>query len=267
MSRYYQRRKLYVIIVAAIIAILAGMTVMLTAQTGNGKPDYNVQVVDFYPQGIVNTPTNITIKFSNNLVPDDSLNKLTADIPFIINPPVKGLGRWINNNEFRYFPDAMYAPSTMYQVIVKSDQSYIDGNRIREGRVFEFRTPTFVVEDVRTEVVNVPDKVYILPASVGKRMLNLPHPVLDFHCLTVNAKLALEGVCVVPGLVAMHHLVEDPDEARRFIEAVGCNDATTVIERFNRKCCLGARRDVDRQGDHVQIAKMIASLLEDIELR
>ena len=158
MSRYYQGRILHVIIVAAILALLAGMAVMLTAQTGNGKPDYNVQVVDFYPQGIVNNPTNITIKFSNNLVPDDSLNKLTANIPFIINPPVKGLGRWIDNNEFRYFPDAMYAPSTMYQVIVKSDAAYINGNRIKEGRVFDFRTPTFSVDNVTYEVINVPDK-------------------------------------------------------------------------------------------------------------
>lgn len=157
MSSLYKGPILYVIIPVVALAILAGMSALLTAQTGNGKPDYNVKVIGFYPQGIVENPTNITIKFSGNLVPDDSLNKITANIPLIINPPIEGLGRWIDNNEFRFYPDAMYAPSTLFRVAVESDESYINGNRINDKKTFEFRTPTIAVDNVTTEIIDVPD--------------------------------------------------------------------------------------------------------------
>ncbi|UCE65679.1 MAG: alpha-2-macroglobulin family protein [Candidatus Zixiibacteriota bacterium] len=141
-----------------ILATGIGMSVVLTAQTRDDKPDFNVKVIEFYPRGVIDRPTNISVKFSNDLVPDDSLNKLVADVPLKFDPSIPGLARWIDNDELRYFPDSMFLPSTEYKVIAISDWTYIDGNRINDRTVFKFRTPTFVVENVRTEVINVPEQ-------------------------------------------------------------------------------------------------------------
>ena len=154
---FLKNYKVAAIISAAIIfAAIIGMSALLTAQTREGKPDLNVKVVEFYPGGVVDRPTNITVKFSNNLVSDESLNKLTADIPLKFDPPIPGLARWIDNDELRYFPDSMFLPSTEYKVIAVSEKPFIDGNRINDRTVFEFRTPIFIVEHVRTEIINVP---------------------------------------------------------------------------------------------------------------
>ncbi|UCC80883.1 MAG: alpha-2-macroglobulin family protein [Candidatus Zixiibacteriota bacterium] len=147
-----------IISAALIFAAIVGLSALLTAQPRDGKPDLNVKVVEFYPKGVVDRPSNITVKFSNDLVPDESLNKLTSDIPLKFDPPLPGLARWIDNDELRYFPDSMFLPSTEYKVIAVSEKPFIDGNRINDRTVFEFRTPTFVVEHVRTEIINVPEQ-------------------------------------------------------------------------------------------------------------
>ncbi|MCP4582525.1 MAG: hypothetical protein GY839_13030 [candidate division Zixibacteria bacterium] len=149
-------RILWYISVGLVFAAITGMSVLLIAGT-NDKPNDKVKVSRFYPRGVVNEPTNITVNFSNKLMPDDSLNILTADVPLEFDPPLSGLARWIDNDELRFFPDTMFAPSTEYKIKVKSDRSYVNGNRIKESRTFDFRTPTFIVEGIRKEIINVPD--------------------------------------------------------------------------------------------------------------
>jgi uncharacterized protein YfaS (alpha-2-macroglobulin family) len=151
--------KVAAIVAAAMIsAVIIGMSAMLTAQTSNGGPDLNVRVIEFYPKGVIDRPTNITVKFSDDLVPDEALNKLTADVPLKFDPPIPGLARWIDNDEIRYFPDSMFLPSTEYKVIAFSEKTFPNGNRISDRTIFKFRTPTFIVENVRTEIINVPER-------------------------------------------------------------------------------------------------------------
>ena len=110
MSGIFGRRHLQIVFLSAIMSIFAVMSVLLTAGNSGDHPDTKVKVVDFYPQGVVGRPTNITIKFSNDLVPDDSLNRVTTEIPFTIEPPVSGLARWIDNDRLRFFPDTRRFP-------------------------------------------------------------------------------------------------------------------------------------------------------------
>ena len=158
MSAIHGRRQLQIAFLSAIVGLFALMSVLLTAGDSGNLPDQRVKVIDFYPQGVIGRPTNINIKFSNDLVPDDSLNKVTTELPFIIEPPISGLARWIDNDKLRFFPDTMYAPSTIYKIEFKSEQAYLNGNRIDESRIFEFSTPVLIVKEVDAYVENVPRK-------------------------------------------------------------------------------------------------------------
>lgn len=146
------------IITTAILLFVIRLSVFSAGQTGGDKSDYNVKVIEFYPVGVVSEPVNITVKFSKDLVPDDSLNKLITDIPLKFEPSISGLARWIARNELRYYPDSMFAPSTEYKITVESNRSYLDGNRIKESRGFEFRTPVLIVEHLNPEIINVPER-------------------------------------------------------------------------------------------------------------
>lgn len=157
MSSHYKGRTVLIVSTVIIFSILISMSVLLTAERSDDIPDFDVKVIDFYPRGIVDRPTNITVKFSNKLVPDDSLDKVTADIPFEFDPPISGLARWMDNDEIRFFPDTMFAPSTIYKIKFGRDKPYINGNRINEDKIFEFRTPVFIVENVSIQIIDVPD--------------------------------------------------------------------------------------------------------------
>ena len=137
--------------------ILTVTVVVSLADPSQDKPDRNVRVDSFRPTELVTRPTNITVVFSRDLVPDDSLDILFADPPLGFQPPIPGLAKWIDNNTLRFYPDSMFLPTTEYSIWVKSDRTYLYGNRINEDRIFNFRTPPLTVRDIRTEIINIPD--------------------------------------------------------------------------------------------------------------
>ena len=139
------------------LIVSIGTVVLIMAGPDQDIPDTNVRVTEFQPKEYLNilAPTNIIVRFSRDLVPDDSLNILFADVPLEINPPISGLGKWTGNNVFAYYPDSSLRPSTEYIIKVKSSKTYVNGNRIDEPRVFKIRTPAFTVENVWTEIANV----------------------------------------------------------------------------------------------------------------
>ena len=139
------------------LIISVGTVVLLLAEQKQDRPDTNVRVTDFKPKEYLNilTPSNIIIQFSRDMVADDSLNILFADVPLEINPPIPGLGKWTDNSVFAYYPDSTFRASTEYIIKVKSDKTYLYGNRIDEPRTFKIRTPTFTVTNVWTEIANV----------------------------------------------------------------------------------------------------------------
>ncbi|MEE9554783.1 MAG: MG2 domain-containing protein [candidate division Zixibacteria bacterium] len=137
------------ILTVAVVASLADPT--------QDKPDHNVRVANFSPTELVTRPTNITVVFSRDLVPDDSVDILFADPPLGFQPSIPGLAKWIDNNTLRFYPDSMFLPATEYNVWVESDRTYLYGNRIDEDKIFHFRTPPLTVGDIRTEIINIPD--------------------------------------------------------------------------------------------------------------
>ena len=66
-----------------LLLVCAGTAALLLADQSQDKPDTNVNVENFQPKEYLNVlepTTNIVVKFSRDLMPDDSLNILTADI-------------------------------------------------------------------------------------------------------------------------------------------------------------------------------------------
>jgi hypothetical protein len=155
-SVYLKRWIFAAILLLAAIGAMAG--VILFADQPQREPDLNVKVKSFWPEEYlsINEPANIMIKFNRDLMPSDSLDKLTADCPIEIVPPLSGLGKWIAPDKFAYYPDSQFRPSTEYKVKVRSDRSYLYGNRINEPRTFLIRTPTITVTRAWHEMANVP---------------------------------------------------------------------------------------------------------------
>jgi len=137
---------------AAIIISGAGVAVDLLASGPQTEPDLNVRVTDFYPQGDVERQMNITVKFSRDMVPEDSLDKAVLEPPIEFDPPLPGLARWIEKNMLRFYPDQSLKPATTYEAKVKSEEKFLYGNRINDKSIFAFRTPPLVVLKKTSEI-------------------------------------------------------------------------------------------------------------------
>ena len=113
----------------------------LFADMPGPKPDPDVRVESFNPQGLTEQSVNVTIKFSNALVSADSLTKPVAVIPVEITPEINGLARWTAPDILTIYPGTPLAPSTEYKATVKAGGGYVNGNAIKRTETYSFHTP------------------------------------------------------------------------------------------------------------------------------
>jgi len=133
--------------------IALAFAVQMSAFSEPPGPDTEVKVVAFEPSGETDRQSNITIRFSNDLVSSDSLDQPVLQPPVRIKPAVAGIARWIETDVLRFYPDRELAPATEYEVTVGSREAFIDGNRISEPRTFGFHTPYLKITDVNYQTV------------------------------------------------------------------------------------------------------------------
>jgi len=107
-----------------VMAVGAGIAVGFSTFNSPFPPDTNVNVISFEPSGLTDRASNITIKFSNDLVPADSLDRPVLNPPLRFDPPLAGIARWIEQDQLRFYPDEQLAPATEYQVKVLSAESF-----------------------------------------------------------------------------------------------------------------------------------------------
>ncbi|MFQ5498358.1 MAG: Ig-like domain-containing protein [Candidatus Zixiibacteriota bacterium] len=129
------------------------MTVGLSlwADVPGHKPDREVRVESFKPQGTTDPAVNISIKFSNSLVPPDSLKCPTGMIPVQITPDIAGFVRWTATNMHTIYPSRPLKPATEYKATVRAGSGFVNGNAIRRDQDFSFRIPPFSIEVSRIE--------------------------------------------------------------------------------------------------------------------
>jgi uncharacterized protein YfaS (alpha-2-macroglobulin family) len=176
-----------------VLVVCAGMVAILLADQSQDKPDTNVKVESFQPTeylNILEPTTNIVVKFSRDLMPDDSLNILTAESPFDIDPPISGLGRWTDNNQFTFYPDSLFRPSTEYTVKIRSDRIYLFGNRIKESREFKFHTPALIVTSFSNEIAILAEPAFQskLLIHVGFYYMVDPKTLMDHFYTNIKGK-------------------------------------------------------------------------------
>ncbi len=173
-----------------LVGLLLGTSlfVKLFADMPQTKPDLDVKVTVFEPSGWIDRETNITVKFSRDMVPDDSLDKPVLDVPIDFNPETAGIGRWIEKNIFRFYPENKLRPATKYTARVKSDNIFLYGNKIDESRKFEFQTANLAVKDFYYEVQPVDKK-----SDSGQIIINL---TFNYQVTAENLKkqLSIKGV-------------------------------------------------------------------------
>lgn len=132
-----------VLTIAACLAL--AVVVQISAFSSPNGPDTEVVVTKFQPSGETDRKSNLTVEFSNSLVPADSLDRPALKPPLRIEPPVAGIARWIEADVLRFYPDNQLAPATEYEVTIDSRESFVNGNRVKENRTFTFHTPYLVV--------------------------------------------------------------------------------------------------------------------------
>ncbi len=165
-ARFRSRLPVILLVVCA-VAVAIGVSIDLMAGGKQDEPDLNVTVTEFLPQGKTDRHTNITVRFSRDMVSSDSLDRPSPS-PLIFDPPLAGIARWIDRDILRFYPDEGLAPATKYTVRVESDRTYSYGNKINDGRTFKFDTPMLGVDMGRIQYIPDPD----VPGS-SRMLVNL----------------------------------------------------------------------------------------------
>jgi uncharacterized protein YfaS (alpha-2-macroglobulin family) len=139
----------YSLLATAFLVIALTCGLILWADIPAPKPDLKVKVQSFTPTGATNQKTNISIRFSNDLVGQDSLNRPAFQVPVTFEPEIPGLARWTNTDLLVICPDEPLLPATRYTATVHSGRDYVNGNAIAQDQQFQFHTAPFVVKVIR----------------------------------------------------------------------------------------------------------------------
>ncbi|MBD3258888.1 hypothetical protein GF377_10675, partial [candidate division GN15 bacterium] len=158
----------------AVLLVGLGLTLVLSAVSSPPSPDLNVRVESFEPTGPVERSTNIAISFTNDLVPEDSLNIPELQPIVTFEPPIAGIARWIEPSRLRFFPDEQLAPATRYTAHLRQGEVIPGGNKLAEDREFTFFTPPLQLSRSRPSIEMVPDSTQYQRAVVT---LNFNYPV------------------------------------------------------------------------------------------
>jgi len=132
-----------------VVTVLLVTGVGLLADLPGPKPDLDVRVDSFKPQGVTDPSVNITVTFTNALVSVDSLSRPTGLVPVEITPDVEGLARWTAPDKLTIYPGRPLEPATEYRATVKAGSGFVNGNAIKRDEHFSFRTPPLAIEIAR----------------------------------------------------------------------------------------------------------------------
>ncbi len=150
------RRPTPLLLVSVICIIALASALTLWAQRDNADERF-AKVKEFRPQNATDPRTNITIRFSSDLVSKDILDQPLPESPVQFDPPLDGVARFVETDLLRFFPDAPLAPATEYTARVSSDRTWADGRTISDNRAFKFSTHPLAVTSVSSYTVAADD--------------------------------------------------------------------------------------------------------------
>jgi alpha-2-macroglobulin len=150
-----------------------GVALVLLVSNITSLPDNEIRVVSFEPTGWVDLKTNFTIKFTKAMVSKDSLDLPLTDPPVLFSPPIPGLGRWIDTDVLRFFPDGELKPATQYTARVESNKTWACGFKIVDKTEYSFRTPNLKV-DLRGSSTNRDESTLSMVRLMFELSFNYP---------------------------------------------------------------------------------------------
>jgi hypothetical protein len=107
-----------------------------------------LEVVRHAPEGEVERARELSITFSQPMVPVTSHDELAArDVPARLMPQVEGRWRWVGTRTLLFEVDAGFPMATEYQVLVPAGISSAAGVRLREPLAWSFKTPPPTLTD------------------------------------------------------------------------------------------------------------------------
>ncbi|HRR72245.1 MAG TPA: MG2 domain-containing protein [Syntrophorhabdaceae bacterium] len=97
----------------------------------------SAKIENFTPQGLVKNIRQVTVRFSEQIVPFGELN---LPDPFVVNCPVQGKGRWLDGKNWVYDFDKDLEAGIICQFRLKDLIQSLKGNPVTGERSFSFST-------------------------------------------------------------------------------------------------------------------------------
>ncbi|MDP8239616.1 MAG: alpha-2-macroglobulin [Candidatus Hatepunaea meridiana] len=141
-------------------AIRITATLFLTLLISCTSDKSSVEITDFHPQKGTTRQTNITIIFSQDIMPEDSievLHDIDKTSPVIFEPSFPGRYKWISPNTLRFLPTQWLKPSTDYKAKVLPKVVGAKDLRLKGQTEFTFHTPYLKISNVDYSSELVPD--------------------------------------------------------------------------------------------------------------
>ncbi|MDR0339625.1 MAG: hypothetical protein LBH65_05040, partial [Desulfovibrio sp.] len=106
---------------------------------GNGAPAA-ITSVNIMDRRVLQREKPILVTFAEAMVEKDALDKPVAagDMPFVLEPPLKGEGRWLTERSFAFAAGQDFIPGQAYSLYFKESLASLDGRPARY--VFSFKT-------------------------------------------------------------------------------------------------------------------------------
>ncbi len=110
-----------------------------------------LEVIRYSPEGDVPITPNLSITFSQPMVPITSQEEAAKYVPVKLTPEPHGKWRWIGTKTLLFEPDVRFAQATQYSVSVPEGTKSATGGTLSNEKSWTFTTPAPVVKTTYPE--------------------------------------------------------------------------------------------------------------------
>ena len=107
-----------------------------------------LSVLRFQPEGDVKLAPQLSVTFSQAMVPITSQDDAATNVPVKLSPTPAGKWRWIGTRTILFDPEVRFPQATTYQVEIPSGTKSATGNELKKAVKFTFETPAPVVQQM-----------------------------------------------------------------------------------------------------------------------
>ncbi|HEU4615311.1 MAG TPA: Ig-like domain-containing protein, partial [Kofleriaceae bacterium] len=106
-----------------------------------GETTGDLRVLRYMPEGQVPLAPELSITFSQPMVPVTSQGDAATNVPVKLTPTPKGKWRWLGTRTLLFDPDVRFPQATTYKVEIPAGTKSQTGGTLKEAVSFSFETP------------------------------------------------------------------------------------------------------------------------------